>query len=736
MSATSVLGNIYAQVASHGLPGAAPKTPANTAPTVAKSASLVTAGNVTGKSAAVTVLGSDDGGAANLHYTWKLSSAPQGGSASFSVNGSNAAKSDTITFTKAGTYGLLVTIVDAGGLSTSSSLKITVAPTLTTIGVFPNGAKTAIGSSTLKVTGSSEALSAVGYDQFGVALATQPNFTWATTNAAGGAAPTMTGRSGGNVTLNFSRAGTDTESVSANAAGGAKVSSLVSMNVVQSLTSITVTPGTASLKAAGTQQFVAQGYDQFHNAMTSQPSFTWSASGGSITSAGKFAAQNAAATDTITAKSGSVSGTAKVTVSAPAPNPSPSPGPGPSFQDATLGKLVASLDADGSLGRSDIMQIFTSVEGGSAISAADFADLKTIVANSTYYAMPDYVKVLTSDVVSGNAANATYLGASLGNLAAGSSSAQLTKLVGKWFLGADLPTLPSSSLAYATASGSLFPVAPSHHDEYQGELGDCYFISSLGMIADSNPQAIANMFVSNGDGTYTVRFYTNANVADYVTVNSKLVVFAGSNTLAYSDFYESAASSSLSMWIPLAEKAYAQWNQTGKEGRDGTNTYSSIEGGWMSDVCQQVLGHSASSYSVTASTQQTMISALATHKAVTIGTINSSASDDSLPGGLFGSHAYGVIGYTASTGLFTLYNPWGTNQPQQLSWSQLESTTDGFVVADPSGSMPIAGGNLHSPASAAWLSGSAAAAGGSNSANDSNTALSPAAVDAYFASQA
>ncbi len=638
-----MLGNLYAEILGHGLPGAYAKATANTAPTVAKAASLVTAGNVTGKSAAVTVLGNDDGGAANLVYTWKVTSAPSGGSANFSVNGTNAAKSDTITFNKAGTYGVLVTILDAGGLSTASSLQITVAPTLTTIGVFPNGAKTAIGSSTLKVTGSSEALSAIGYDQFGNALTTLPSFTWATTNASGGAAPTMTGKSGGNVTLNFSRAGNYTESVSANAASGAKVSSLVSMNVgaaassftvtvvggsltvtgtsaqftvsqfydqfhnlittattltwltstvpsgasapkfstsgstttatfssagkygfsvtekdqagdtvtetitvtvAQTLTSITVTPGTASLKAAGTQQFVAQGYDQFQKAMASQPGFTWTASGGSITSSGNFTAQNAAATDTITAKSGTVSGKATVTVSAPSPSPSPSPsptpspGPGPSFQDSTLGKLVASLDADGSLSRSDMLQIFTSVEGGSTVSAADFADLKTIVANSTYYAMPDYVKVLTSDVVSGNAANATYLGASLGNLAAGSSSAQLTKLVGKWFLGADLPTLPSTSLAYATASGSLFPVTPSHNDEYQGELGDCYFISSLGMIADSNTQAIENMFVSNGDGTYTVRFYTSTNVADYVTVNSKLVVFAGSSTLAYSDFYE------------------------------------------------------------------------------------------------------------------------------------------------------------------------------------------------------
>ena len=46
------------------------------------------------------------------------------------------------------------------------------------------------------------------------------------------------------------------------------------------------------------------------------------------------------------------------------------------------------------------------------------------------------------------------------------------------------------------------------------------------------------------------------------------------------------------LWIALAEKAYAQWNETGKEGRSpAQNSYSSIEGGWMFDVCNQVLGN-------------------------------------------------------------------------------------------------------------------------------------------------
>ena len=36
--------------------------------------------------------------------------------------------------------------------------------------------------------------------------------------------------------------------------------------------------------------------------------------------------------------------------------------------------------------------------------------------------------------------------------------------------------------------------------------------------------------------------------------------------------------------MPLIEKAYAEWNETGHEGRDGQNAYASLAGGWMQVV--------------------------------------------------------------------------------------------------------------------------------------------------------
>jgi hypothetical protein len=84
-----------------------------------------------------------------------------------------------------------------------------------------------------------------------------------------------------------------------------------------------------------------------------------------------------------------------------------------------------------------------------------------------------------------------------------------------------------------------------------------------------------------------------------------------------------------------------------------------------------------------------MITGLTSHEAVTIDTICSSNSNDTLAGGLYGCHAYAAIGYNASTQLFTLYNPWGFDQPSLLTWTQLEQNCEDFAVSNPSGSTPM-----------------------------------------------
>ncbi|HVX15628.1 MAG TPA: C2 family cysteine protease [Pirellulales bacterium] len=700
-------------------------TPVHTPPTVVHAITLNGATSVTGRTASLSVLGNDAAGASKLVYDWSLTSEPAGGTATFSANGTNAAQNVTVTFNEAGTYGFTAKIVDPSGLSVSTTKTITVSQTLTSITITTSSHTTVSTGAPLHVTGTNQQLVAQGLDQFGKAMVTQPAFKWSTTTTAAGAASPTISASGVNATYTFNLAGT--YGIKVASASNAALSDAATLIVGQTATSVAVTPGTASLAQGATQQFTAKAYDQFHNVMTAQPSFTWTATGGTITTGGLFTAGHTSGSYSVSAKTGSTSASATVTVQAASTFLG--------LQNATLGSLVQSLDADGSISRNDMIQILDSVSAKGAVTASEFSDLKTILGNATKLNMPGYVQVLAGDVINGNTANATYLGSTLGNLASGSSATQLNDLIGKWFLGTDLPTLSDPSYVYNTVSGSLFPRTPSTNDEFQGELGDCYFISSLGTIANSNPSAIENMIINNGDGTYTVRFYTGTygqsynsstaswsdgftsgtGTADYVTVNGKLPT-TSSGALVYADYGASDKNSANSLWIPLLEKAYAEWDQTGKEGRSGQNSYASIEGGWMATVDAQVLGHNATDYGMTNSAEQYAINALAAHQAVTIGTAVANY-------GLVASHAYAILGYNASTGTFTLYNPWGFDQPGQLTWTQLEQTCDGFVVASTSGTTPIGGApsqaTLHS---AAILNSTTAEAEATGTSTDASAA--------------
>jgi hypothetical protein len=80
------------------------------------------------------------------------------------------------------------------------------------------------------------------------------------------------------------------------------------------LTTISVSPSSASVTTGGTQPFTATGLDQFGQPMNPQPTFTWSVSGGGTISATGVFTAGAVGSFTVTATSGSVTGTASVTV--------------------------------------------------------------------------------------------------------------------------------------------------------------------------------------------------------------------------------------------------------------------------------------------------------------------------------------------------------------------------------------------------------------------------------------
>jgi hypothetical protein len=148
-----------------------------TAPWVVKPVSA-TPSTVTAKTASLSVLGGDDGGASDLTYTWSALSGPAGAPLpTYSINGSNAAQNTQVTFYKAGTYVLQATITDSTGKMVSSDVTVYVKQTLTSIAITPGNP--------IVADGGTQQFTATALDQFGTAMSMQPSCAWKLTSGVG-----------------------------------------------------------------------------------------------------------------------------------------------------------------------------------------------------------------------------------------------------------------------------------------------------------------------------------------------------------------------------------------------------------------------------------------------------------------------------------------------------------------------------------------------------------------------
>ena len=359
------------------------------------------------------------------------------------------------------------------------------------------------------------------------------------------------------------------------------------------------------------------------------------------------------------------------------------------LRDAQLITLTRSLATDGNLSRNDMIALFRDAKDSAVIDANELTDLRTIVSNATLFTMQDYVRVLSDYVVNGNTANQWWTGGgttrtSLGNLYAGSSDIQMEKLVGKWFLGTDRPDLRTEgdianqgsgsytgTKTYRAVSGSLFQNGISADDVKQGAVGDCYYVATLSSIAMEKPNYIQNMFIDNGDNTYTVRFFNNG-VANYVTVDNYLPTNS-SGSLIYASSGQSYNNSNNELWVALAEKAYAQLAESGWSRPSNVNNgYGSIEGGWMDYVIKQITGLNSTFNSILNMNETQLINLVNSNQILTAGFVNGGGY------GVYNSHAYTITAYNSTTGKFNLRNPWATSHAD-VTWAEL-TTLKAYII--------------------------------------------------------
>jgi hypothetical protein len=190
-------------------------------------------------------------------------------------------------------------------------------------------------------------------------------------------------------------------------------------------------------------------------------------------------------------------------------------------------------------------------------------------------------------------------------------------------------------------------------------------MASLGAVAWKHPDVIRSMFTDNGDGTYAVRFYHNGQ-AEYVTVDRYVpvdkngyLVYAGNSRTEKAKLPAGASWADFPVWAILAEKAYAQLNQSGWIGQDGTNSYNGIpassdgglNGGNGSDALGQITGWVTSTHTVFNIPSYT----LAAYQAGQTVVVSTPKDVNVLE--LAGSHVYALV-KADNTGV-VIANPWG-----------------------------------------------------------------------------
>jgi subtilase family serine protease len=164
-------------------------------------------------------------------------------------------------------------------------------------------------------TATTASLSVLGADTAGESTLT---YTWAVASGPAGVAFSPNGTNASkNSTASFQQAGTYTLQVTATDQSGLTATSQVTVSIAQTLTSVSVSPGSATVAPSGTQQFTAQAVDQFGNAMTQQPTFSWTVSNtslGSISSSGLFTAGKTTGSLTVQATASGHTNSASVTI--------------------------------------------------------------------------------------------------------------------------------------------------------------------------------------------------------------------------------------------------------------------------------------------------------------------------------------------------------------------------------------------------------------------------------------
>jgi hypothetical protein len=208
----------------------------------------------------------------------------------------------------------------------------------------------------------------------------------------------------------------------------------------------------------------------------------------------------------------------------------------------------------------------------------------------------------------------------------------------------------------------------------QGQIGDCFLLSSIGELALFHPASITDMIHVNANGTETVTLHeaSSGTLPGFGTTSFDSVNVTVTNSFP-GDAVNNGADQAVyggykAIWPQVLEKAVATL--------DGG--YNAISGGGSPVIAMEELtGHPATYISPSALTLANLDSFVAAGDLIALDT----SAAPGLPFDLVSDHAYMFEGVTLQGGvpMVTLGNPWGYDQPPAIPLSELPR---GFVEVD------------------------------------------------------
>ena len=228
-----------------------------------------------------------------------------------------------------------------------------------------------------------------------------------------------------------------------------------------------------------------------------------------------------------------------------------------------------------------------------------------------------------------------------------------------------------TQVLYLTERGDT--TAISANDIHQGQIGDCFLLSSIGELALYHPGMISSMIHATGSGSGTVSLFSglNGQTAGFGATAFKPLLEAVTNSFSASSVDNGATQdvlgTSKEIWPQILEKAYAQAN----------GGYAGIQNGGNPCIAlQELTGHTAQWEAPASATLAALMKNVMAGDLVVMDTGAGSSQFN-----LVGHHAYMFEGIQTTAGVASvkLGNPWGFDQPALVPVAMLSKA---FVEVD------------------------------------------------------